>query len=112
MLNKVFALVLISANVNVVSEVSWTQYPIWSEVEVRELLSKETFITLLTSKVELLESFNLSPYCSTAEKLEFNVTTPAVEGSTIFPLTTPSLSPYPPSTNLSLTVSAIPLLPS
>ena len=69
-------------------------------MEVRELLSKETFITLFTSKVELLESFNLSPYCSTAEKLEFYDTTPAVEGSTIFPFTTPSLSPYPPSTNL------------
>ena len=35
-------------------------------------------------------------------------TTPAVDGSTIVPFFTPSLSPYPPSTNSKFTVSAIP----
>ena len=35
-------------------------------------------------------------------------TTPAVDGSTIIPFLIPSLSPYPPSTNSKLTVSAVP----
>ena len=35
-------------------------------------------------------------------------TTPAVDGSRIVPFLTPSLSPYPPSTNSKLTVSAVP----
>ena len=43
-----------------------------------------------------------------AVKTGVKSTTPAVEGSTITPFFTPSLSPYPPSTSSRLTVSAIP----
>ena len=43
-----------------------------------------------------------------AVKTGVRSTTPAVEGSTIVPFLTPSLSPYPPSTNSKFTVSRTP----